>query len=451
MEEKRLLELFGEAYEYLNRKGVHEIRNLARAVGVKAPTEKSKHVLICGIIGLAAGLEAPEQCSRRGARVKAEAVSAESVAELQEVIDKCKRGITYGNDFAEPEKNIFCDSEASLPKYGYADAVLTGVLEDWGRGEWRLCTRQGGAIAVSEELVRQYGLREGDCIGVYTAEENGAVRAVQVAAVEGNPPVRAERRRFEDLAAGYPTERFLLSASGDGLLRAADVLCPLGKGQRALVIGGPETGKTTLLRRLAESVNGQAKIVFLMLGQRPEESGEIVSAVPDALVLSAAFDSSFSRQMRLAKTAWERAKRIAESGGDALLLVDSLNALLTAAEKTFPNADEGVLECKKMFASARSADRGSLTVAATLAEEEGGATVPKAAAEFVTAANSAIRLTKSVAEEGIVPAIDFSKSFTKRAESLLSERERAKAQELRNALAEGGTRGVLEKVKNTEE
>lgn len=456
MDEKKLLEIFGAAYTHLNGKNIYEVRNLARAFGVNAPTAERKHALILRIIGVASGVSDPEQRSHRGARVKASDASNESIAQLQKIIDECKRKLPYDFQAVEPQKSSFHDSVQEERRYGYKDEACTGIVENFGKGLWRICPQNDDTCAsyplIDEKLIREFNLREGDMVSGYVVQAQGEPpRIVQIAAIENRPPVFVERRRFEDIAAEYPTERYDLSRSENAVLRAADILCPVGKGQRVLVVAPSGTGKTVFLQEFGKAVCERAQVLCLLLGQRPEESGEYRAAVTEGLVFSEAFDSSYADRVRAARLASERAKRLAEAGKDAVLLVDSLQAYMQAAEKLSGDRDAAVLEGKKLFALARKlCGGGSLTVIATLPDAESGAE-RYGRGEFESAANAVFCFGREGAEKGIIPAFDFTRSYTKRCDCLLGEREKELGRRLREAAELSGTAGVLAAAEKNKE
>ncbi len=455
MEEKQLLEIFGAAYSHLNGKNIYEVRNLARAFGVNAPTSERKHALILRIIGVASGMSDPEQRSHRGARVKASDASGESIAQLQAIIDDCKRNLPYDYHAVEPGKSSFHDSAEAPRRHSYADEACSGIVENFGAGLWRLCPQNDDTYqdfpVIEEKLIKEFNIREGDMVSGYVVQPQGEKpQLVQIAAIENRPPVFVERRRFEELAAEYPNERFDLSKSENPALRAADILCPVGKGQRVLLLAASGTGKTVFLQEFGKSVADKAQVIYLLLGQRPEENGEFRAAVPGSYVFSEAFDSTFAKRMRAARLAAERAKRLAEAGKDVVLLVDSLSAYVQAAEKQSGDRESGLLAGKKLFALARKISAGgSLTVIATYPDAECG-TAP-AKDEFESAANAVFCFSRKTAAEGIIPAFDFSRSFTKRSEQYTQEYDQEFVRRLRSAAEETGTAGVLSLIEKNEE
>lgn len=434
MEEKEILEAFGSVYDYLNDKTIYELRSIAREFGVNAPSSERKHQLILRIIIAAAGLGEPERVSRRGARVKAGAAPKESLAVVRQLIEECRAHRPYENYIPKADWIEFNDVIQSAPVYGYGDKVYRGFVQRTAENGWRVYPEQEIPSAkipvLSEETVSKFSLREGDHVIGYVVEAAGKPPVFAQAELVNNKPCGYTRPVFEEFTASFPSEKISFSASENAYVRAAGLICPIGKGQRALIVAPSGAGKTTFLQEAAKCAGGDLQVILLLLGQRPEESAESKASLPEALVLSAAFDSSYEEQAQLARLALERGKRIAEEGGNALLLLDSMPAYVRAAEKTCADEESAKLECRKFFASARKLEGGgSLTVLAT-ADESG-------AAEFISASNSVLYLSSDCIPFGI-PAVDFLRSGTKRAETLLTAREQETASRLRRAAKEQG-------------
>lgn len=447
MTEKDLLRVYAAVYDHLDRKNIYEVRNLARAFGVARVTSTRKHDLIVCLIRLAAGLEGLPPRSRRGARVKADKASDASIAEVRRIIEDCKAAAPYP-DFGDEEGLEFHD--CADRSFGYRDECLVGLLELAASGRGRLYMQDSSPEPiVPERLIREYGLREGDFVSGYVVSGKGAVPEVaQIAAVNGYPPVFSERKRFEDFPAAYPNEKLTFGACGSAVLKAADLLCPMGKGQRALIVSPAGAGKTTFVREAARSVaaTSDARIHFVLLGQRPEERQELLEAVPSAAVTDAPFDSSASRCVRAARLAVEHAKRVAEEGKDAVVFIDSLTALIQALSSETQEGDEqaALLAVKKMFAAARRLEGGgSLTILATLSED---AQSGEACRELSAAANAVVYLSAEIAASGIIPAVDFTRSFSRRADILYGDGEKERADALMALAREGGTARVLKEL-----
>ena len=436
MDESELLALYKKVYDFVNERNIYEVRNLARAFGVNAPCENRKHDLIVKLIQVASGAVPPDPPSNRGARVKAGAASEQNISRIRALIEECRAETPYRTETVEPVRMELHDRAGSKKEYGYTDTCYRGILEVDGQGRGYLrsvqCDARENELWVSERTIRGYFLRAGDFVSGYASLDG---ELVQIETVNGKTPLFKERKRFEELAPLYPDRRLTLGG-GDAIMHAVDLLCPVGMGQRAVIYAQPGTGKTTFIRRAGQSVaqSGEAELVFILLNQRPEEEAEMRKTFPFSTVAASSFDKPCAQNARTALLALERAKRIAEEGGNAVVFLDSLTALAAAFEAA--GMAEAGYAVKRFFAAARKLDgAGSLTIVATaLLQEE---------RTYGEAANAVIRFSEEIASRGIVPAVDFAKSFTKRAETLLTEEERAHAAELRSAAAAGGTEAVL--------
>ena len=445
MDEAKLLRDFEPVYEYLDGHNIYEVRNLARAFGINSPTSEKKHALIVRLIGVASGMAPPEQRSNKGARVKASDASAERVAKVRSLIEECAAQLVYP-PAGEPPRLEFHDADPA--RRGYGERCLLGMVETNGRGPAFLRAADGSSSesdpVISEKKVRAYRLRDGDLISGYvSAEKGGPAEMTEFSAVNGAQPLFIERPLFDELPAVYPEERVPLGAGGNAALCAADYLCPVGKGQRAMICGRPGTGKSLLVREAAASVQRampEAELLFILPAFRPEEETELREMFPRAAVLACAYGRPAGNFARNAKLLAERAKRVAESGRDAVLLVDSLDALARVFREA--PAQNAVYECEKLFTVGRQLrGAGSVTVLAVAPDEAG-----EIAQACAGAANAVLYLAEEAAAPGVYPAIDFFRSATRRAETLLREEEEAFARTLRETLADEGAAAMLRRA-----
>lgn len=439
MDENELLAIYKKVYDYVNERNIYEVRNIARAFGVNAPCENKKHDLIVKLLRIVTGVVPPDPPNNRGARVKAGAASDQSIVAIRKLVEECRAEAPYCTDPVPSIRMEFHDNTDAGREFGYTDKCYRGVLEIDGEGRGFLrspyCRMREDDLFVSDKTIRSYFLRTGDFVSGY-AGPGGEL--IQIETVNGKVPLFKDRRRFEDLAPLYPDSRLYLGRSNE-IMRAADLLCPVGMGQRAVIYAPPGTGKTTFIYHAARSIasSGEAELVFVLLNQRPEEETEMRTAFPFATVATTSFDMPAAQNARIALLALERAKRIAEEGSNVVLFLDSLTALHRAFEASGMAGAEYLV--KRFFASARKLEgNGSLTIIATaqMREEE----------SYGEGANAMIRFSAELAARGIVPAIDFAQSFTKRAETLLPEEERVQAGALRAVALSGGTEAVLREM-----
>ena len=400
MDENELLAIYKKVYDYVNERNIYEVRNIARAFGVNAPCENKKHDLIVKLLRIVTGVVPPDPPNNRGARVKAGAASDQSIVAIRKLVEECRAEAPYCTDPVPSIRMEFHDNTDAGREFGYTDKCYRGVLEIDGEGRGFLrspyCRMREDDLFVSDKTIRSYFLRTGDFVSGY-AGPGGEL--IQIETVNGKVPLFKDRRRFEDLAPLYPDSRLYLGRSNE-IMRAADLLCPVGMGQRAVIYAPPGTGKTT----------------FIYHAARPEEETEMRTAFPFATVATTSFDMPAAQNARIALLALERAKRIAEEGSNVVLFLDSLTALHRAFEASGMAGAEYLV--KRFFASARKLE----------------------------GANAMIRFSAELAARGIVPAIDFAQSFTKRAETLLPEEERVQAGALRAVALSGGTEAVLREM-----
>ena len=341
---------------------------------------------------------------------------------------------------------------------------MLGVLEVAGRGSGFLRRREAsylpshGDVHVGERLIRQYGLRTGDEIaGSVRAPGKGKSASLDtITAVLGkSPDILRERPEFSRLGAVHPNEQLRLEADTPGPAsshtnRVIDLLCPLGKGQRALIVAPAKAGKTMVLQSIAQGVSAnypQAELFILLVDERPEEVFEMEAAGVGEVIASS-FDNPAQQHVAVAELTLERARRRVEMGGDVVLIVDSLTRLARAyntVEKGTGRTLSGGLDAqslekpKRFLGSARRIDpsqsEGSLTIIATALVDTGSKMDQVIFEEFKGTGNSELVLSRELAERRIFPAIDLVASATRREELLLSKEALAASTVLRQRIA----------------
>src|ERR687888_280548 len=332
-----------------------------------------------------------------------------------------------------------------------------GVLEvvDEGFGFLRRARFLPGPddVYVSLSQIRRFGLRTGDMV-------SGQVRApkdtekyhglLRVEAINGLDPEVAKRRpNFDQLVPIYPNERFVLETK-PGILptRLIDLICPIGKGQRGLIVAPPKAGKTMMLKHIANGIQQNYPDVHLMLvlvGERPEEVTDLERSVKGAEVISATFDEPVEHHTRVAEMALERAKRLVEGGKDVVILLDSITRLTRAYNLSVPpsgrtlsgGVDPAALYPPKRFiGAARNIEfGGSLTIIGTCLVDTGSRMDELIYEEFKGTGNMEVVLSRQLAERRVFPAIDIAASGTRKEEKLFSPKEIEKIRKLRAALA----------------
>jgi transcription termination factor Rho len=343
--------------------------------------------------------------------------------------------------------------------------VSLGVLDLAGKGSGFLRRREAGYLPadgdvhVAERIIRQYDLRTGDEIDGAT-RPGGKGRGPtleKVIAIDGRSPEQIRGRPdFARLGAIHPNEQLRLESElvrqgqSDFTNRLIDILCPLGKGQRALIVAPAKAGKTMVLQSIAEGVAANypaATLLILLVDERPEEVFEMEAAGVGEVVASS-FDNPASQHVRVAELLLERARRRVELGEDVVLIVDSLTRLArayNAVEKGTGRTLSGGLDAqslekpKRFLGSARKVDPaqggGSLTIIATALVDTGSRMDQVIFEEFKGTGNSELVLSRELAERRIFPAIDLVASATRREELLLSEEALAVSRLLRHRIA----------------
>ncbi|WP_067813134.1 transcription termination factor Rho, short form [Nocardia inohanensis] len=341
------------------------------------------------------------------------------------------------------------------PVEGGSGTAVTGILDIKDN---HAVLRVDGYLAgpgdahVPTRLVREFGLRRGDTVtGTMGFRKDGVKMAplVTVDAVNGMAPGKAlERARFQDLVPIYPQERLRLETETHELItRATDLVMPVGKGQRALIVAPPKAGKTSVLQAISHGIaknHPECQLMLVLVGERPEEVTELARAVP-AEIAAATFDQPAHEHIAVAELAIERAKRLVEAGRDVVVLLDSLTRLARAYNLAAAGSgrilsggvDAGALAPpKKFLGAARNIEGGgSLTIIATALVETGSLADTVIFEEYKGTGNAELKLDRHCADRRIFPAIDIDKSSTRKDELLLTAEEQAATRSLRKTLA----------------
>jgi transcription termination factor Rho len=287
---------------------------------------------------------------------------------------------------------------------------------------------------VSAPLIQQFGLREGLLVGGPTerSKKGSGPRLARVEHLEGEAPDKYPRRVFDDLTPIDPHEQIVLETGKEPLTtRVMDLLAPIGKGQRGLIVAPPRTGKTILLQHIAQAVSAnhpEMHVMMLLVDERPEEVTEMRRTIKGEVIASSSDRDSVSH-VRLAELVVERAKRLAEQGKQAFVLLDSLTRLARAYNKNVGNSgrtmsggiDIRALEVpKRLFGSARVFEEGgSLTVMGTALIETGSRMDDIIFQEFKGTGNMELVLDRKLADRRIFPAMDITQSGTRKEERIL--------------------------------
>ena len=319
-----------------------------------------------------------------------------------------------------------------------ASGILS-ILND-GYGFLR---QSGGAasnsdVYVSQSQIRRFSLRTGDEVSGQVRPPKDGERyfgLVRVEQVNNSEPDRSRRRRhFESLTAIHPTQQIKLETRNDLVsTRLIDMLAPIGRGQRGLIVSPPKAGKTTLLKQIADGISANApdiQIMVALIGERPEEVTDVTRSV-NGEVYSSTFDEPVEDHCRVAEMVLERSKRLVESGKDVVILLDSITRLTRAYNLSVPSSGRtlsggmdpvALYPPKKFFGAARNTEEGgSLTIIAACLVDTGSRLDDLVYEEFKGTGNMEVHLDRRLAERRFFPAIDIERSGTRREELLLDE------------------------------
>ncbi|RKT67998.1 transcription termination factor Rho [Saccharothrix variisporea] len=321
-------------------------------------------------------------------------------------------------------------------------------------------------VYVPPAVVRRHGLRRGDLVAGASGTATGKQKfppLVRVDAVNGEDPAKALRRPdFSTLVPVHPTERLRLEHDPHELTtRVVDLVMPIGKGQRALVVAPPKAGKTSVLQAIARGIsrnNPECHLIVVLVGERPEEVTDIQRGVPGEVVAST-FDRSPAEHTASAELAIERAKRLVEEGKDVVVLLDSLTRLGRAYNLAAPSNDRilsggvgvsALLPPKRLLGAARNIeDGGSLTMIATALVETGSTGDNLIFEEYKGTGNAELKLDRKTAGRRVFPAVDVEQSSTRKEELLLAPDELAVTRALRRALESRDVDVLLDGLRKT--
>ena len=378
--------------------------------------------------------------------------------------------INYGDNYVETDvttSNIAEPSTGSYKVTNADDQIVEGILEvlpdGYGflRGENYLSTPKD--VYISPIQIRRFRLDKGDKIkGIARQPKEGEKfpALIYVGEVNGEAPEKAYRRqKFDDLTPIYPEERIRLeTVSNEYAMRIIDLMSPIGKGQRGMIVAPPKVGKTTLLKKIANSItinNPEIELIVLLIDERPEEVTDMKRSIKGDVIYST-FDELPEHHVKVAEMVLERAKRLTEQKKDVVILLDSITRLARAYNLSIPSSgrtlsgglDPSALhKPKKFFGAARNIENGgSLTILATALIETGSRMDDVIFEEFKGTGNMEVHLDRKLSEKRIFPAIDINKSGTRREELLLTPKELETVFALRKAMSTMSVADVTEEL-----
>lgn len=319
-------------------------------------------------------------------------------------------------------------------------------------------------IYVSPDVIRKFKLRAGlDIEGRAVPPKKGSPQLAEIFKINGEPPEKwMTLKKFDELTSLNPNERFVLETVPDRYTtRIIDLIAPIGKGTRGLIVASPRTGKTTLLHHIADAVltnHPDVHTMVVLVDERPEETTDFRRSIIGGEVIASTNDQTIEEHVRTAKMAIERAKRLVEFGRDVFIVLDSITRLARAFNNYIGSTGRtmtGGLDARAMeqprriFASARKAEEGgSLTIIATALIDTGSRMDELIFQEFKGTGNSELVLDRKIAEQRYWPAVDINASGTRREELLLAPKDLEAITRLRRALSSAPPVEALQKLLN---
>ena len=409
-----------------------ELRQLAKEQGVKNVSKLKKSELL-------------------------ESLEKGNVTEVQATEEKTEK----------KEETAILENEKTYKVTTAEDNIVEGILEvlpdGYGflRGENYLSTPK--YVYISPVQIRRFRLDKGDKVkGIARLPKEGErfPGLIYVGEVNGEPPEKAYRRtKFDDLIPIYPEERLKLETTKEEYaMRLIDLISPVGKGQRGMIVAPPKVGKTTLLKMIANSIttnNPEVELIVLLIDERPEEVTDMKRSIRGDVIYST-FDELPEHHVKVAEMVLERAKRLTEQKKDVVILLDSITRLARAYNLTIPSSgrtlsggfDPAALhKPKTFFGAARNIENGgSLTILATSLIETGSRMDDVIFEEFKGTGNMEVHLDRRLSEKRIFPAIDINKSGTRKEEKLLSSKELETVYAIRKAMATMSNAEVTEQL-----
>ncbi|WP_110291805.1 transcription termination factor Rho [Lachnotalea glycerini] len=454
-----------EKYESLS---VTALKDVAKARGLKNISAMKKSELVAAMLR-----EDEKQAEQQNE-------AGEDTTENKAVCNKADTNKTDTNKAdSNKTENKMTESEMDKLDSGIAAKGILEVLPD-GYGFIRCANYLPGEndVYVSPSQIRRFSLKTGDIIEGNTRVKTQAEKfsaLLFVKSINGFHPSEASRRRnFEDMTPIFPNERLRLETNGKATsMRIVDLISPVGKGQRGMIVSPPKAGKTTLLKQVAKSIlanNKNMHMIILLIDERPEEVTDIKESIEgsNVEVIYSTFDELPEHHKRVSEMVLERAKRLVEHKKDVTILLDSITRLARAYNLTVPPSgrtlsgglDPAALHMpKRFFGAARNMrEGGSLTILATALVDTGSKMDDVVYEEFKGTGNMELVLDRKLSEKRVFPAIDIPKSGTRREDLLLNKEEQEAVYTMRRALngmrSDDAVERILDlfvKTKNNEE
>ncbi len=368
-------------------------------------------------------------------------------------------------DTKKSEKKPTTENTYKLTNEGdeFVEGILEVLPDGYGflRGENYLPTPKD--VYISPVQIKRFKLETGDMVkGIKRIPKEGEKfpALIYVGEVNGEHPENAmKRRHFDDLIPIYPNQKLKLETlPSEYTMRLMDLLSPIGKGQRGMIVAPPKAGKTTILKKIANSIsinNPEAELIVLLIDERPEEVTDMKRSINGEVIYST-FDELPEHHVKVAEMVLERAKRLTEQNKDVVILLDSITRLARAYNLVIPTSgrtlsgglDPSALhKPKRFFGAARNTeDAGSLTILATALVDTGSRMDDVIFEEFKGTGNMEVHLDRKLSEKRIFPAIDINKSGTRKEELLLSKDELETVFALRKAMSNMSVQEMTEQL-----
>lgn len=409
-----------QLHDQIAKLTVLELREKAREFGI-IPRNRKRDELISLIEASYSGKLAPEEAKKPGRPTKRQQ-NSDAVTQLESSLNT-----------AAGDDNSYDNVDKSLPR--------TGILEIMPDGYGFVRTANysstpGKDYYLSANVIQRMNLKSGDKVKVLLHQypDRAAPTAIYIQEINDEPCNEIHRTPFDALEACFPNKRIVLeSDKRDYSLRALDLVAPIGKGQRGLIVAPPKTGKTILLKKIAMAVrknNPEIYLTVLLIDERPEEVTDFKESV-DCDVAYSTFDQPPQNHCRVAELVFANARRRVEQGQDVMILMDSITRLGRAYNQTAEQSGRtltggldiaALQEPKKMFGSGRNVrSGGSLTILATALIDTGSRMDDYIYEEFKGTGNMEIQLDRKMSERRIFPAIDLNRSSTRREDLLLTQ------------------------------
>ncbi len=393
--------------------------------------------------------ERPERQTEKPERTERPERQTERPERPERQSDKADRGERTERERAENEKSL-----ADLDSGEIANGILEVMPDGYGFIRCENYLPGENDVYVAPSQIRRFGLKTGDIVEGNTRVKTQAEKfsaLLFVKKINGYvPEVASRRRNFEDMTPIFPDKRLRMETPGASIaMRIMDLMSPVGKGQRGMIVSPPKAGKTTLLKEVAKSIkknSPEMHLIILLIDERPEEVTDIREAIegPNVEVIYSTFDELPEHHKRVSEMVIERAKRLVEHGRDVTILLDSITRLTRAYNLVVPPSgrtlsgglDPAALHMpKRFFGAARNMrEGGSLTILATALVETGSKMDDVVYEEFKGTGNMEMVLDRKLSERRVFPAIDIPKSGTRREDLLLNREELEAINIMRKAL-----------------